>query len=254
MKKSGCFQQSSSAQFGEQTSTNQAYKYTGKPFDDEGGFDLYYYEARYYDRAGQRFISVDPLAGKYPGWSPYVYTLGNPLKYVDPDGRETQIYSVPVGPTYKHLFIVVKNDKTFTSKGFYPQSRVAATINMLTGSNIASGNKVILKTDLPSELGEVKKLERGEASDASLEATIEPPDGMTESEYDQHVLQTVNKMSDNKVDYGVFGPNSNTMVDNAIETTGAKMPDIKGAKGQNYGEKPKKVLEPGHLLLPPALN
>ena len=56
---------------------------------------MYYYGARYYDRAGQRFISVDPLASKYPGWSPYVYTLGNPVKYVDPDGAQPQSLLTP---------------------------------------------------------------------------------------------------------------------------------------------------------------
>ncbi|MCB0573418.1 MAG: hypothetical protein KDC61_02490, partial [Saprospiraceae bacterium] len=34
--------------------------------------------------------SMDQLAEKYPGWSPYNYTLNNPVKYVDPDGRESE--------------------------------------------------------------------------------------------------------------------------------------------------------------------
>jgi len=29
---------------------------------------------------------VDPLAGKYAGWSPYTYTLDNPVRLVDPTG------------------------------------------------------------------------------------------------------------------------------------------------------------------------
>lgn len=34
-----------------------------------------------------RFISVDPLAAKYPSVSPYVYASNNPIAIVDPDGR-----------------------------------------------------------------------------------------------------------------------------------------------------------------------
>ena len=33
-------------------------------------------------------MSVDPLADKYPGISPYAYCAWNPIKYVDPDGRK----------------------------------------------------------------------------------------------------------------------------------------------------------------------
>lgn len=65
----------------------QPYLYNAKEYDAETG--LYYYGARYYDPKLSIWLSVDPLAEKYPGWSPYNYTLLNPVKYVDPDGKQT---------------------------------------------------------------------------------------------------------------------------------------------------------------------
>jgi len=36
----------------------------------------------------QGFLSVDPLAADFASWSPYNYVLGNPVIFIDPDGRE----------------------------------------------------------------------------------------------------------------------------------------------------------------------
>jgi hypothetical protein len=38
-----------------------------------------------------RFLSPDRLAGKYPGWSPYIYCGNNPILYVDPSGDSIDV-------------------------------------------------------------------------------------------------------------------------------------------------------------------
>lgn len=49
---------------------------------------FYYFGARYYDPTlSGLFISVDPMADKYPTLSPYAYCAWNPVKLVDPDGQ-----------------------------------------------------------------------------------------------------------------------------------------------------------------------
>ena len=63
-----------------------AYKFNGKEKDDETGYS--YYGARYYTDRLSIWLSVDPLADKYPHLSPYAYCADNPVMLVDPDGRD----------------------------------------------------------------------------------------------------------------------------------------------------------------------
>ena len=65
----------------------QKYKYNAKELDRTHGLDWYDYVARQYDPAIARFTSMDPLCEKYYSISPYAYCAGNPIRYVDADGR-----------------------------------------------------------------------------------------------------------------------------------------------------------------------
>ena len=65
----------------------QDFKFGGKEFDRNFGLDLYDFEARQYDPIVPAFTSIDPLAEKYYGISPYAYCAGDPVNCVDPDGR-----------------------------------------------------------------------------------------------------------------------------------------------------------------------
>ena len=60
---------------------------TGKERDEETGYS--YFGARYMDHELMTmWLSVDPMADKYPSISPYAYCAWNPVKLVDPDGME----------------------------------------------------------------------------------------------------------------------------------------------------------------------
>ena len=66
------------------TDYDERYKFTGKERDWETGYD--FFGARYWWLAGT-WLSVDPLADKYPNISPYAYCMWNPVNYIDPDGK-----------------------------------------------------------------------------------------------------------------------------------------------------------------------
>ena len=64
---------------------SERFTFTGKERDKETGFG--YFGARYMDHELMTmWLSVDPMADKYPSISPYAYCAWNPVKLVDPDG------------------------------------------------------------------------------------------------------------------------------------------------------------------------
>ena len=61
------------------------FDFNTKENDNESG--CHYYDFGYSDLM-TAWLSVDPMADKYPGLSPYAYCAWNPVKLVDPDGRD----------------------------------------------------------------------------------------------------------------------------------------------------------------------
>src|SRR5690625_1317559 len=107
-------------------SFNNSYKFNGKELDEETG--LYYYGARYYNPRTSVWLSVDPIAlwqpvqevehyieGQHNGgyfnpknMSVYGYTYQNPLRYIDPNGKQVEWNKV--WNNVKSGFINIYND------------------------------------------------------------------------------------------------------------------------------------------------
>ena len=82
-------------------SNGNRYRFTGKELGDETG--LYDFSARYLQTSLGRFTTIDPLAEKYPGVSPYAYCNGNPVRYIDPDGMAWYAYYLGRQDTYENM-------------------------------------------------------------------------------------------------------------------------------------------------------
>lgn len=66
----------------------QPYLYNGKEFVEAHGLNEYDSKARMYYAPIMRTTTIDPMAEDYYHISPYSWCENNPVKYIDPDGRD----------------------------------------------------------------------------------------------------------------------------------------------------------------------
>ena len=110
--------------------------FTGKERDAETGYG--YFGARYLDHELMTmWLSVDPMSDKYPSISPYAYCAWNPVKLVDPDGREVYITGDAADQATRQLSskgLTVNRDKE-TGKLSYTK----------TGEELSASDKKLMK-------------------------------------------------------------------------------------------------------------
>ena len=145
------------------TSKTMPYLFNGKELDSET--NLTYFGARYLDMKTSLWLNTDPLAEKYPETSPYTYTLNNPIKFIDPDGRDVipskeflkssyaSIYKnlMKTNTVYKNILSKYSNSKSFNfylnlGDGKIPVGAAASTRSTQKISDKKQGNKIIGKT------------------------------------------------------------------------------------------------------------
>lgn len=73
--------------FADNYTGSQPYKYGGKELDRANGLDMLDFHARWHDPITARFTTIDEKAETNPDISPYIYCAGNPIRYIDPDGK-----------------------------------------------------------------------------------------------------------------------------------------------------------------------
>ena len=104
--------------------------------------DLDYMHARHYSMVTGRFLSFDPIGGSArspQSWNRYAYTLGNPLKYIDPEGLS--FFGVvadppPVGdvvPDYYYMEGVFASTNAFRGTTTNPNTGLWGAGNLAAG-------------------------------------------------------------------------------------------------------------------------
>lgn len=121
--------------------------FTGYPVDDETG--LYYANARYYDSELGAFLSEDPAQGdpmQPVTLHPYLYGNGNPLIYLDRDGRTAELVEVLDGHERNQADIVelaeqikgMRSSATWYERPFVELGMVG-TVLLTAGNRLGEG-------------------------------------------------------------------------------------------------------------------
>lgn len=154
----------------EHNSWNTPYKFNAKELDEETG--LYYYGARYYDPRTSVWLSVDPLAEKHPEVSSYVYCMENPIKFIDPDGRDFDIYFTTIdkkgNEVQKHWVFNGRNQKDAPDNPFVNKFLSAYNYDVSNGKEAKNGGGDNLKNAAENHDVKLKVAETKEHSRKSV--------------------------------------------------------------------------------------
>ncbi len=124
---------------------------TGKELDAETGYS--YFGARYLDHALTTvWLSVDPMADKYPSISPYAYCAWNPLKLVDPKGREMWKPEILFDGTLNYVAEKGDNAKTLREQYGLSKTEAEALFKTMSSDGRISGKNVASITKTHSEI------------------------------------------------------------------------------------------------------
>ena len=130
---------------------------------------------------------MDPLCEKYYHISPYAYCAGNPVKYVDPDGKKVYLFATKLPGTHvplaTHTFLAITNSSGDVIKyaAYGPENGNPFGGDRLMKINYSQDKQVY--TDFFS----------GKSNDnLKLCQEVPVPEGMTSEQFDSKVIKTVN--------------------------------------------------------------
>ena len=109
--------------------------FTGKEKDAETGYG--YFGARYMDHELMTmWLSVDPMADKYPSISPYAYCAWNPVKLVDPDGRDWVVVfdHEKKTVTIEAKYVVKSDARASAEKAIETWNKLSGAYSLMVGS------------------------------------------------------------------------------------------------------------------------
>ena len=194
------------------------HKHTGKEFQGFNGLAWYDNNARYYDPILGRFTTQDPLAEKYPWLSPYNHCANNPLKFIDPDGRDIVLVIWTSGENngVGHAGIAISNysgqqkENSYTYYDNWPQPIVTFNVKGATSTVEAKRNIIQIQDENSFSNGNTIVPDEDYAPNAVLKIK-------TSFDIDSKITQVIQDSNENNKIYNGLKYNCSTFVSDALK-------------------------------------
>ncbi|MBO7200173.1 MAG: hypothetical protein J6V54_02130 [Bacteroidales bacterium] len=187
---------------------------TGKERNSETGFS--YFGARYYDSdILTGWLSVDPMADKYPSLSPYNYCALNPIRVIDPNGDSCAVLLAgnTLWPVRHMAVLVQKEDEKWYlySKDGDDDGSLKTVLDFVLGTPDQVGN---VPYSSVQDFLDNYRLKEGDEEPYYTEAYVLP----TTPEQDKTIRETMINELDKK--YNLIVSNCAQAVNNSLKTAG----------------------------------
>ena len=137
---------------------SERFTFTGKEKDEETGYG--YFGARYMDHELMTmWLSVDPMADKYPSISPYAYCAWNPIRITDPNGDSLRLD----GTAEQKQMVLDYLHRSFENLTFKCDDKGYVTLNEELSTFSTYSDKYIIDMTTNSDVSVIILLEDGEA-------------------------------------------------------------------------------------------
>ena len=222
----------------------QKSKYIGKEFDHMHGLDWYDHGARMYDAAKVAWDRVDSQYNEYYPYSPYIYSMNNPINALDTDGKKVYVFARNLIDDYGvkiniiHTFTVVKTSSGKIYRFAYgPQG--SGFLSMV------SGHSPLVRCDYYDDESAVSSyFGKKQKTDGLKEVMkVNVPAGMSSEEFDKAVINAASEFSDNtEIKYRIIPTSStegncNTSTTSLLKKAGVSDGEINRIKNQIPGIK-----------------